>query len=105
MLADKDCREVCATFAPAARRILAVPVDSARTANARSVAAWCSEFNPSIIVESHERFDAALQAAQQDPFVIVTGSLYLVGQALEALGASPVAAGSERHLNEWSIRT
>jgi hypothetical protein len=32
---------------------------------------------------------------------MVTGSLYLVGEALEVLGLSPAGVG-ERGLNEWS---
>ena len=34
-------------------------------------------------------------------FVVITGSLYLVGEALELLGLSPAGEG-ERGLNEWS---
>jgi hypothetical protein len=35
--------------------------------------------------------------------VVVTGSLYLVGEALELLGCFP-SAQSERELNEWSVK-
>jgi hypothetical protein len=43
----------------------------------------------------------ALDQAANDRFVVVTGSLYLVGEALESFGLSP-AASDERALNEWS---
>jgi len=33
--------------------------------------------------------------------VVVTGSLYLVGEALELLGLGPAGGVSERGLNEW----
>ena len=36
-----------------------------------------------------------------DDFIVITGSLYLVGEALELLGLSP-AGGGERRLNEWA---
>jgi hypothetical protein len=32
----------------------------------------------------------------------VSGSLYLIGEAIELLGLSPGKAGGERDLNEWS---
>jgi hypothetical protein len=46
-------------------------------------------------------FEDSLIASKNEPFVVVTGSLYLVGEALELLGFSPANAG-ERGLNEWS---
>jgi folylpolyglutamate synthase/dihydropteroate synthase len=56
------------------------------------------------VVGNHCRLEnlaEALDKSASDTFVIITGSLYLVGEALEMLGLSP-AAGSERGLNEWS---
>ena len=38
---------------------------------------------------------------QAENLIVVTGSLYLVGEALERLGLSPATTG-ERGLNEWS---
>ena len=42
----------------------------------------------------------ALEKIPANDPVVITGSLYLVGEALELLGFSP-AAGGERELNEW----
>jgi len=39
-----------------------------------------------------------------EPFVVITGSLYLVGEAMELLKLSPATVGSERGLNEWTVR-
>jgi hypothetical protein len=47
---------------------------------------------------------AALNACKDEGFIVVTGSLYLVGEALERLGLAPDGAG-ERGLNEWSAAT
>jgi len=47
-----------------------------------------------------ENLAAALFASKDEPFIVITGSLYLVGEALERLGLSP-EAGGERGLNEW----
>lgn len=43
----------------------------------------------------------ALEATAQDSFVVITGSLYLVGEALELLKINNVAI-NERGLNEWA---
>jgi len=44
---------------------------------------------------------AALEATAADPFVVIAGSLYLVGEAMERLQLSAAKAGDERGLNEW----
>ena len=44
---------------------------------------------------------AALKLAERDRLVVIAGSLYLVGEALELLGLSPTPAHEERSLNEW----
>ena len=44
--------------------------------------------------------DARQRVPTLEPIIVITGSLYLVGEALELLGFSP-ATGSERMLNEW----
>jgi hypothetical protein len=44
---------------------------------------------------------AALNSCNKEPFVVITGSLYLVGEALERLGVLP-SDGGERGLNEWT---
>jgi len=43
----------------------------------------------------------ALHRARYDPFVVVTGSLYLVGEAMELLQLAPASPVNERDLNEW----
>ena len=40
-------------------------------------------------------------AAEQDPFVVIAGSLYLIGEAMELLGLGPVLAADEKALNNW----
>ena len=45
----------------------------------------------------------ALRATNDREFRVVTGSLYLVGEALEFLGASAKPALDERHLNEYVV--
>jgi dihydrofolate synthase/folylpolyglutamate synthase len=103
VLRDKDWPQICRTLAPLAARIFTVPVASERAAGARELAAACRAANPAAEIAACDSLCMALDQAVNDRFVVVTGSLYLVGEALELLGLSP-ATGGERALNEWSVR-
>jgi len=98
---DKDWRHICETLAPLAEKILAVPVASERSANPVELADACRAANSTAAIFVCSSLGEALQKASAENFVVVTGSLYLVGEALEILGISP-AGGSERGLNEWN---
>jgi len=102
-LQDKNWREICRQIAPLAGKIIAVPVASERTANPAELAAECRAANPAAEMAVAQSLQEALQASSGDDFVVVTGSLYLAGEALELLGLSPANAG-ERGLNEWSTK-
>ena len=104
MLQDKDWQHICETLAPLAARIFTVPVASERSANPAELAAACRTTNPSAEIAACDSFGDALDKTAGDGFVIITGSLYLVGEALELLGLSP-AADAERGLNEWTRTT
>ena len=56
--------------------------------------------NPAAQVTACKDLSAALNASKDAPFAVITGSLYLVGEALERLGLAPADAGG-RALNEW----
>jgi dihydrofolate synthase/folylpolyglutamate synthase len=101
VLQDKDWQHICETLAPLATRIFAVPVASERAANADDLAAACRAANPSAEIFACASLNDALKKSAADAFVVITGSLYLVGEALEILGLSP-AGNSERGLNEWT---
>jgi dihydrofolate synthase/folylpolyglutamate synthase len=103
MLQDKDWRHICETLAPLAVRILTVPVSSERSADARELAAACRAVNPTAGIAACGSLREALEKAAGDDFVVITGSLYLVGEALELAGLSP-ANGGERALNEWTTK-
>jgi dihydrofolate synthase/folylpolyglutamate synthase len=103
VLQDKDWRRICEMLAPLAARILAVPVASGRTADAAELASACRTANPAAEILPCRSLAVALEKSAADNFVVITGSLYLVGEALELLGFSP-AGGGERTLNEWSGR-
>ena len=101
VLADKDWQGMCKILAPLAQNIFTVSVATSRTASAEEVAAFFRSANPSAKVVACKNFSAALDACQDEPFVVVAGSLYLIGEALEKLGVLP-SDGGERGLNEWS---
>jgi dihydrofolate synthase/folylpolyglutamate synthase len=99
-LADKKWLAICRLLAPLAAKIFTVPVSSQRTADAGELAEVFHAVNPRDAVTAMANLSDALNASKDEAFVVITGSLYLVGEALERLGLSP--AGGERGLNEWS---
>jgi dihydrofolate synthase/folylpolyglutamate synthase len=101
VLQDKDWRHICETLAPLAARIFTVSVANDRAANANELAAACRAANPPAEIVACASLAGALKKSAGDAFVVITGSLYLVGEALELLGLSP-AARNERGLNEWT---
>jgi dihydrofolate synthase/folylpolyglutamate synthase len=99
-LADKKWPDICLVLAPLAAKVFTVPVASERTAKAGELADYFRSANPTAATTACDNLADALIACKDEPFVVITGSLYLVGEALEQLGLSP-AGGGERGLNEW----
>src|SRR5437773_1146620 len=104
VLEDKDWQQICATLAPLAGRILLVPVPSERTAAPELLRDACARVNPAAQTIAFPSLADALKQTANDPFVIITGSLYLVGEAMEWLELSPAPAAGERGLNEWTLK-
>ncbi len=102
ILRDKDWPGICQILAPLAGRILLAPVPSERTAEPHELAEVCRRANPEAPVTEHSSLKSALSDTAKDKFVIVTGSLYLIGEAMELLHLSPAGVKEERGLNEWS---
>jgi dihydrofolate synthase / folylpolyglutamate synthase len=102
LLQDKDRESMCRVLAPLATRIFTAPIDSERTASAESVAEVCRQFNRHAAVTACASLAPALDRAADRPFLIVTGSLHFLGEAMELLRVSPRSRGSERALNEWN---
>ena len=99
MLADKDWELMAAALAPLGLRFATVRVSSARTLEPALLAAALQRANPSARVTAHATVAEALAAVDSEPRVVVAGSLYLIGEALEQLGLATVPG--ERELNEW----
>jgi dihydrofolate synthase / folylpolyglutamate synthase len=100
-LADKKWEEICAILAPVAAKVYTVSVASERSANAKDLTNAFRSANPKLETVTKENLEEALSACKHEPFILITGSLYLVGEALERLGFSP-ANTDERGLNEWT---
>jgi dihydrofolate synthase/folylpolyglutamate synthase len=102
ILQDKDWREICEILSPLAAEIFTVPVPSARSANPKELAEICRAANPAAEIFICHSLREALRKISTENLIVVTGSLYLVGEALVLLGLSP-AAENERALNEWGF--
>ena len=104
VMKDKDWSKLCQILAPLASRIIVSAIGSERTAHPADLLKACCIANPSAAVESAPSLRDAMGKASNDPFVVITGSLYFVGEALEVLDAADDAAGQERTLNEWTTK-
>ncbi|MGN6555193.1 MAG: bifunctional folylpolyglutamate synthase/dihydrofolate synthase [Verrucomicrobiota bacterium] len=101
ILRDKDWAGMFRILAPLGEKILLVSVHSERTATPEELAAACQSANPAAEVIACPSLASALSKAEGDPLVVIAGSLYLIGEAIEQLGLGPQAS-DERGLNEWS---
>jgi dihydrofolate synthase / folylpolyglutamate synthase len=102
ILRDKDCGRMCEILAPFARRVLLVPVKSERTTTPAELASVCQRSNPPAEIMTCSSLNAAMRTAANDSFTVITGSLYLVGEAMELLQLAAAPSGDEKGLNEWT---
>jgi dihydrofolate synthase/folylpolyglutamate synthase len=102
ILQDKDWPHVCEVLAPLARQVFCVPVRSERAASPVDLAEACRRANPIASVHVHPSLESALAASRNDPFVLIAGSLYLIGHAMERLDVSPAGDPLESTLNDYS---
>lgn len=81
---DKDLSAIAAEIGPIASEVVATRADSPRSTKPAAIA---KAFGTKVTAPSvKEALDLALSKAQPNELVCVTGSLYVVGEALEALG-------------------
>ena len=99
IMRDKDCSAVCDILAAPASKIFLAPVASDRGADPKVLAEHCRKANPSAQIVVCRNLAEAFDKSAADSFVLVTGSLYFVGEALESLGQVPPSR--ERVLNEY----
>lgn len=86
IMQDKNIRGICAALVPLAKRFIAVRVHSARSASAEEVLATILDLAPSGETCAAGTLDDALDIAEDSPErILITGSLFLVGEALALL--------------------
>jgi dihydrofolate synthase/folylpolyglutamate synthase len=98
---DKDSTSMCRSLAPLAGQILLTPVHSERTEDPAKLVAACREANPQAVIEVCDSLKDALQKVSAVPFVVIAGSLYLIGEAMELLHLAGSPTSDEKGLNEW----
>jgi len=99
VLADKDWHAMCRQLAPVVGDVVLVPVSSPRSTDPLElIPLFADQPHPPLTCAS---LAEALQRTQDHPFRLITGSLYLIGQALELLGGWQARPTHERALNEW----
>ncbi|MDB6037526.1 MAG: FolC bifunctional protein [Verrucomicrobiales bacterium] len=103
MLRDKSWMESISLLIPFANRLIAVPVKSDRTLSPTELADFCRKVKPGALQEVLvcTSISSALAIVDGNAVIVVTGSLYLIGEAIEALGLSRLEQ-REPQLNEWS---
>ena len=91
VLDDKDVEAMVAALAGVADHIVAVAPDNPRAADPERIARACATHAISCegAVDVEEAIDLASGVTRQADGIIITGSLYLVGEAREALGLDP----------------
>lgn len=102
ILEDKDWHLMCEILAPMAARLLVVRVASERALNEEMLAGACRQANPAARVQACATLAEALRESASEPFVVVAGSLYLIGEAMENLHLATTPGGDEKGLNEWT---
>jgi dihydrofolate synthase/folylpolyglutamate synthase len=99
---DKDSASMCGSLAPLAQRIVLTRVHTERTEDPEKLTPACREVNPQAQIDICQSLGDALQSVARDPFVVIAGSLYLVGEAMELLHLTATPSSDEKRLNEWN---
>lgn len=88
VLRDKNYDRMCQILAPLAERVFCVPVNSERTSDPDQLARWCQAANAQARVSVCRNVAEAYGEAVTQPgnIIVITGSLFLVGEALARLG-------------------
>ena len=90
ILRDKDMRGICEALLPIAGRILAVPVQNPRSATPQEICKAIGQVAPRQECIAVRDLTAAIRIARSmERRTLITGSLFLVGEALAHFGAQP----------------
>jgi len=101
VLRDKDWKSMAALLAPLVSRVILVPMKSERALPPKEMVSMWQQANLSVPVSVCASLAEGMDRVKAEPFILITGSLYLVGEAMELLGLADSPAREERSLNEW----
>jgi dihydrofolate synthase/folylpolyglutamate synthase len=101
---DKDFASMCHALAPLADKIFLTPIHSERSEEPEKLIAACREANPHAAIQICSLLAEAIERTAHESFVVITGSLYLVGEAMELLHLTPGPESDEKALNEWAAK-
>jgi len=97
VLRDKDVNGICEALLPIAGRILTVPVNNPRSATSMEVARAIGKLAPKLECIVVRDLPAAIRIAQSmERKTLITGSLFLAGEALAFLEAQPAPEQSSQ---------
>jgi dihydrofolate synthase/folylpolyglutamate synthase len=102
VLQDKEWSSICEILAPLAEKLFVVPVSSSRTTAPEELERVIRQTNPAAKTEVSSSLARALELSAQESFIVITGSLYLIGEAIELLQTDHQGITRERGLNEWA---
>ena len=104
IMQDKDWDLMCEILAPLAGRIVCVAMSSERSADPAQLREACLRTNPDVEVAVCQTLAEALALTAPEPFVVLAGSIYLIGEAMGQLHLAANPATDEKPLNEWMPR-
>ena len=94
LLRDKDREGFCRALLPCAAEVLTVRVASERAAEPAELAALCRQVAPTVLTRNANTLAAALEECNDESrVVVVTGSLFLVGEMLALTQRRRMEAG------------
>lgn len=103
MMRDKDYWAVCRVVSTFASRVACVPVRSYRTAAPQELAAALRKADPATNISIFGSLAEALMHFRAEPVVVVTGSLFLVGEALRLVEVGGLPEPDELDLNSYRV--
>lgn len=101
IMSDKDWDLMCEILAPLASRIVCVAISSERSADPAQLRDACRRTNPEVEVAVCRTLVEALDQTVAEPFVVIAGSIYLIGEAMQRLELTANPSTDEKALNDW----
>lgn len=101
VLQDKSWKEMLAALVPIANSLVLVPVQSTRSLPPEDLVPTARALDPSLEVRAAASLTSALESLRGESLVLIAGSLYLIGEALELLSKESGGRVGERSLNDW----